>query len=488
MFVVILSTDCLSKVFKSENNSITAHNSYSKQLQRLARTPKAMEQHLVQLYETIYAASTLPATVTEANAIGLLAPLVRAAYESKTESSDPTIEVALNRAGEQFLRSLHEKRIDENIEFLQFQRQFAIRSILHNYYECEQSDMTLAKLFEYLKPQWTHKPLTLDWLRKILARLGFSIIVTGQKSERVIEMHSQKLARLKYIRRIQSRRQEKRNIIYFREVTICLQRRKDETTAGDTDGTDDAKATADEEITVVFAANQTGLLNFAFLEMTGKTTDNFIEWLTIISENQAANSVLVIEPKAFSVMTKPTLFSASTLPSSFKYERLWRNYNQFIPNADKIITDDVHSIEMLDFCWRHRDLMTMLRKPTVDYAKILQDNGYEVIQLPCLHPELTPMQRIDFVAMINGIEETHRSIEAIRCVIRTKLDGSTVDEWQGYFADVERVEGDFLRFEALLSEGDEVIEMDDSSDDVEFVDECRETLCLSDDDNGDDEN
>lgn len=435
-----------------------------------------MEQHLDQLYESIYAASTLPAGVNETNVVALLAPLVQAVYESKTDTVDPNLGQITQQVGERFLRNLRARRTDEDMEFLQFQRQFAIRSVLHNYYECEQSDMTLAKLHEYLRPQWTHRPLTLDWLRKTLDRLGFAI-VTVQKSERVVEMHSQKLARLMYIRRIQSLRQQKRNIIYFREVTICLRR-----TGGEAGGAGEADETNEttEEITVLFAANRTGLLNFAFLEMTGKTTDNFIEWLTIISENQPANSVLVIEPKVFSMMTKPTLFSAPALPSSFKYERLWRNYNTFVPNA---AAEPVHAIEMLDFCWRHRDLMTMLRKPTVDYTKVLQDNGYEVIQLPCLHPELTPMQRIDFVALIDGMsDEAPRTMEAIRTVVRTRLDGSTADEWCGYFADVERVEGDFLRFEALLSEGDEVIEMDDSSDEVEFVDECRETLCLSDDD------
>lgn len=435
-----------------------------------------------QLYESIYAASTLPASVNETNVVALLAPLVQAVYESKTDTVVPNLAQITQQVGERFLRNLRARRTDDDIEFLQFQRQFAVRSILHNYYECEQSDMTLAKLYEYLRPQWTHRPLTLDWLRKTLDRLGFAI-VTAQKSERVVEMHSQKLARLMYIRRIQSLREQKRNIIYFREVTICLRR----TSAGGADEADETKETSEtnaatEEITVLFAANQTGLLNFAFLEMTGKTTENFVEWLTIISENQPAHSVLVIEPKVFSMMTKPTLFSAPTLPSSFKYERLWRNYNTFVPSAERSAAEPVHAIEMLDFCWRQRDLMTMLRKPTVDHTKMLQDNGYEVIQLPCLHPELTPMQRIDFVALIDGMDAASRTMEAIRSVVRTRLDGSTAAEWRGYFADVERVEGDFLRFEALLSEGDEVIEMDDSSDEVEFVDECRETLCLSDDD------
>lgn len=188
----------------------------------------------------------------------------------------------------------------------------------------------------------------------------------------------------------------------------------------------------------------------------------------IISGNQPKNSVLVIEPKVFSFPQKPSLFNGSSIPSSFKYERIWNNYNTFIPKSNENI-ESVYSIEMLDFCWR-ANVGTFPKKSFVDPTKTMEDAGYTVVHLPCLHNELSPMHKIDFAAILNGISESKRDIETVKKVLRTRLDSSTAQEWQRHFGDVVRVEKDFLRFEALLSEEDDVIEMEDvESDDVEFV-------------------
>lgn len=430
-----------------------------------------MNQNISKLYETIYKSTCKPPNVSESSMVALIAPLVRAAYESKTEPNTEHLEQVIQCEGEKFIEMLKNDQIEYEMDFFKFQRRFAIRSILHNYYECEQTDMTFIKLYNYLKPQWTSRNLTTDWLKSWLRRLGFSIItVPPNNREKVIEMHSQKLARLKYIRRIQSFRQAQRNIVYFREVTICLSKKT-------------AKQSTDQELTVFFAANQNGLLNFAFVEKDARTTENFVEWLTIISENQPKNSVLVIEPKPFSVLPKPTLFSGNALPSSFKFERIWKNYNTFIPGMHSENAEIIYSSEMLDFCWRYRDSVMVIKKSSIDPTKEMQDIGHEVIYLPCLHHELSPTHRIDFVELIDQINESNRNIEKIKNLIRSRLDSSTTDEWKRYSEDAIRAENDFLKFEALLSEGDEAIEMDDSSDgDVQILDENREIVTLDDED------
>lgn len=429
-----------------------------------------MNQCIGDLFEKIYLATSIPPNITDTGLIGLIGPLVKAAYESKTETNTAQslpIDGIIQSEGEKFIKQCKAKQIENDLEFFKFQRRFAIRSILHNYYECEQTDMTIRKLFNHLKPQWTSVDLTMDLLKLWLNRLGYCVVVIGPHNrEIVIELHSQKLARLKYIRRIQTLRQANRNIVYFREVTIHLKKH------GSTNE-------EQQQLTVFFAANYTGLLNFAFVEKDAKTKENFIEWLTIISANQPKQTVLVIEPKIFSVPVKPSIFNGVSLPSAFKYERVWNSYNTFIPGANDNM-DPIYSIEMLDFSWRVKDLSIILKK-FIDPTKSMEDAGFEVVHLPCIHPELSPMHRIDFVELINDIDEKQQSIEIIRSAIRSRLDSSTTKEWQRYFEEAVRMENDYLRFEALLSDGDSN-EVDDSSSDVLFVDECGEMVELSDDD------
>lgn len=145
-------------------------------------------------------------------------------------------------------------------------------------------------------------------------------------------------------------------------------------------------------------------------------------------------------------------------------------------------SDAVYSVEMLDFCWQNREAGIVVKKSFVDPTKSMEEAGFEVLHLPCLHTELSPMHRIDFPKLLEGVPEKDRTIDKIKAVIRSHLDSSTAAEWKEYFENAVRIENDFLRFEALLSDEDEAIEMDDSSDDVQIVDENRETVTLSDDD------
>lgn len=428
-----------------------------------------MNQLIGDLFERIYTATAIPPNISDTNLITLIHPLVKAAYESKNETNPQHIDDVIQCEGEKFIKKLKDQRHENELEFFKFQRRFAIRSILQNYYECEQTDMTFRKLYNHLKPQCTSVNLTTELLKSWLNRLGFSVVTAPHNRDVVIEMHSQKLTRLKFIRRIQSLREAKRNIVYFREVTINLST---------------ASTTNEDELTVFFAANHSGLLNFAFVEKDAKTKENFVEWLTIISGNQPKQTVLVIEPKAFSAPPRPTIFNTIALPSAFKYERIWNNYNTFIPGTSEN-AETIYSIEMLEFCWRIRDISVVLKK-FIDPAKTMEDAGFEVVHLPCLHPELSPMHRIDFVKLINDIDE--KRIDVIRKAIRTTLDNSTAQEWQRYFDDAIRLENDFLRFEALLGDDDDdAIEMDDSSSDVQIVDENGETVTLSDDVDDDDD-
>lgn len=145
-------------------------------------------------------------------------------------------------------------------------------------------------------------------------------------------------------------------------------------------------------------------------------------------------------------------------------------------------SESVYSIEMLDFCWQNSNIGFAAKKSFVDPTKSMEEAGFEVVHLPCLHTELSPMHRIDFSALLASIPGKDRTVEKIKSAIRTHLDSSTAEEWKEYLENAIRIENDFLRFEALLSDEDEAIEMDDSSDDVQFVDENRETVTLSDDD------
>lgn len=428
-----------------------------------------MDECVAELFEIIYKSTSKPANISDSGLIALLGPLVKAAIETKNEPIVERLDDVIKTQGEKFIEKLKCERIEDELEFQKFRQHFAIRSILHNYYECEQTDMTLRKLYNHLHPQCTSVDLTTDRLKNWLNRLGFCIVTVPHNREIVIEMHSQKLARLKYIRRIQSIRQTERNIVYFREVTISIKSKTAETPP--------------DELTVFFAANNSGLLNFAFVENDSRTTENFIEWLMIISGNQPKNTLLVIEPKTFSAPLKPSIFG-SALPTSFKYERIWKNFNTFIPSTSPDL-EPVYSVEMLDFCWQNREAGIVMKKSFVDPSKTMEDAGFEVLHLPCLHTELSPMHMIDFAKLLESIPEKDRTIEKIKTVIRSHLDKSTADEWKEYMESAIRIENDFLRFEALLSEEDEAIEMDDSSDDVQIVDENRETVMLSDDDDND---
>lgn len=423
-----------------------------------------IEKCISELFESIYKSANRPSNMSDTGMVALLSPLVKSAIENKNEPTIDRLDEMIKAHGEKFIDKLKRERIEDELEFHKFERRFAIRSILHNYYECEQTEMTFRKLYNHLNPQWTSVDLTTDRLKRWLNRLGFSIVTVPHNREIVIEMHSQKLARLQYIRRIQSLRQEERNIVYFRELTISIQSKTDDSS---------------EELTVFFAANHSGLLNFAFVEKDAKSTENFIEWLTIISGNQPKNTVLVIEPKIFSVPPKPSIFGGSILPTSFKYERIWKNYNTFIPSSNP---ETVYSIEMLDFCWQNVNSGIIIKKSFVDPTKSMEDAGFEVLHLPCLHTELSPMHRIDFPALLESVPESEQTMDKIKSVIRLHLDSSTVEEWKEYFENAVRIESDFLRFEALISDEDETIEMDDSSDDVQIVGEHRETVTLSDDD------
>lgn len=426
-----------------------------------------MDEYFGELFESLYKSTSKPANLSDNAIISLLAPLVKAVVEIKNEPVIERLDERIQAQAEKFVERLKRERIEDELEFQKFRRRFAIRSILHNYYECEQTDMTFRKLYNHLHPQCTSVDLTTERLKHWLVRLGFCIVTVPHNREIVIEMHSQKMARLKYIQRIQSLRQTERNIVYFREVTIAIKSK--------------ATSSQEDELTVFFAANNTGLLNFAFVEQDAKTTENFIEWLSIISGNQPKNTVLVIEPKAFSVPLKPSIFG-SAIPTSFKYERIWKNYNTFIPSASGSSSETVYSIEMLNFCWENYEAGILVKKSFVDPTKTMEDAGFEVVHLPCLHPELSPMHRIDFSQLLENVQEKDRTVEKIKAAIRSQLDSSTADEWKEYLENAIRIENDFLRFEALLSDEDEAIEMDDSSDDVQIVDDNQETVTLSDDD------
>lgn len=424
-----------------------------------------MDECIAELFESIYKSTCKPSNASDSNIIALVSPLVKAAIENKNEPTIERLDELIQAQAEKFCDKLKCRRFADEVEFHEFQQRFAIRSILHNYYECEQTDMTFRKLYNHLNPQWTSSDLTQDRLKSWLNRLGFCIVTVPHNREIVIEMHSQKLTRLKYIRRIQSLRQLDRKIVYFREVTIRLKPKASE---------------SPEELTVFFAVNHTGLLNFAFVEADAKTTDNFIEWLSIISGNQPKGTVLVIEPKTFSAPNKSSIFGTA-IPTAFKYERIWKNYNIFMPNAN---TETVYSVEMLDFCWKNLDGIT-IKKATDDPTKTMEEAGFEVVHLPCLHTELSPTHRIDFKTLLTDIAEKDRTMEKIKSVIRSHLDSSTAQQWKEYLENAIRIENDFLRFEALLSDEDETIEMDDSSDDVQIVGELRETVTLSDEDDDD---
>lgn len=421
-----------------------------------------MNKYIDELIESIYKSTSKPVNISDTNLITLISPLVKAAIENKNEPVIEHLDEMIQTQADKFVDKLQQERIKDEFEFQNFQRRFAIRSILHNYYECEQTDMTFRKLFNHLNPQWTCSDLTVDRLKNWLNRMGFCIVTVPRNREIVIEMHSQKLARLKFIRRIQRLRQMNRNIVYFREVTISI----NSTTSESFD-----------EFTVFFAANHTGLLNFAFVEKDTRTTENFIEWLSIIAGNHPNGTVLVIEPKSFSAPNKSSIFG-SAIPTAFKYERIWKNYNVFMPNSHP---ETVYSVEMLDFCWQNLNGI-MIKKSINDPTKAMEDAGFDVVQLPCFHSELSPMHRIDFTKLLENITEEERTIENIKSVIRSHLDNSTAQDWKEYHETAIRIENDFLRFEALLSDGDEAIEMDDSSDDVQIISEHHETVTVSDDD------
>lgn len=373
-----------------------------------------------------------------------------------------------------FLPKIRMKRLLTANEFYNFQRHFDVRKILRRYYAKERIHMSYRQLFKEISSNDQFADLSHEKLKNWLIQLGFRLIIVPHEREIVNEAHYLKLARIKYLRSIQEFRKNNQNIVYFAETSIDCDRLK-LAQQGDKTKVMSETNPSSSNLTFLYAANEKGLVNFAFVEnqdLSQINQLNFTEWLMAVAVNLPSNSIIVLEPRPYSTPELPAIFSAPTLPTKLQIQHSLKKLS-FPPSQE-------HVIQSIHRLWKNRSKLTAetWKQPHfIDHT--MESMGFTVLRLPDKHPELNPLH-IDFFAfLLNGLASLPDDLSAeaelqyLKDLIRERLDGSTEDEWRTYVENCISIENEFIRFEES-SDGE-----DESTTD--FSDENGIVVQISDD-------
>lgn len=424
-----------------------------------------MQLIIERIFETIdkpIASSTSSASVQiDIEFLNLIKPIVNAL----TVSNHANVDIAQNKTQvdsecEKFSHTLRKRRIQAIQEFFHFQQKFNIRSILRQYYEKAQIDMSYRNLFRQIQGDRDFADLSHEKLKKWLIQLGFRLMIVPHEREIVVEAHHLKLARIRYLRDIQEYRKQQRVIIHFAELSIdCNRLNVREQKNGVHNGNDESAPHTDNHLTFFYAASKNGLINFAFVEkrdLTEVKQLNFTEWLMAVAVNLPSEAVIVLEHRPYSTPELPAIFSSLTMPTKRQIEHCLNNLS--------IPLEKEHTIQQFHRLWKNRTQLSDIESTEKPHFldQSMESMGFNVLRLPDKHPELNPLHRIDFDDLVTRALNGDRSdenegsrMQHLRDLVRDRLDGSTEDEWKTYFADCVAIENEFLRFEEFMDEKNE---------------------------------
>lgn len=388
------------------------------------------------LFKVIYRSAHKSAPTTDPEIVELIKPLLSAIYIESADQIDEDEAFWFERLLQEALKrnKLRVAQADfvERHQMTRLQRLFDIRAILQEYYERERRAIGFIQLWNKLKRKCDFA-LSQDLLERRLLQMGFQLIHSHSR-ETIHEHPGQRLARLKYLRKIRQHRDNRRILLYFREATINLMQ-------WNWTEMNPARAETTKTIIAYFAATECGLVDFMFAEKGHQTTEAFIDWLKSVAKTQAPTSLILLDPKS---------------------------YNDTAPTTEEPTDTDNTQID---------DQMTI--------SKAMMD--HEILFLPPNHPELNPLHSIDFEHILGGdnwrkadgnAAEELITEDNLRIGVRHRLTATTEDEWKQYFDDVQKNEENFLQFEAFLD--DDAICVDDLEDsgesDVEIIEDTDDDV------------
>lgn len=402
----------------------------------MRRPDEEKTRELTRLFERIYnATSTRINGQHDVEVIQLLKPYIDVVYDDLDKRAE-ILDVACDR----FIHEAAIKRrneINENEELRLLERQWNIRSILHQHYRTTRTDISLRQLHQHLRQTYAIT-MTLDKLKDVLPKLGFNVITTRNSNTVVMEDNRIHLDRIKYIRDMQKVRLEQKSIVYFGEANVDIVW---------------ASNGNSNRLILLFAAGPKGLVNFTFAHKKSNeiSAENFCEWLQAVSGNLEKGTVLVVEDLPY---TRIQLSDSE--PPTRRAMMRWLKVN------DIQFDNDWTSVELRELIRRtplvpQSKRMSFLRgqrESRIDQAA--REIGHIVIRIPPNHQELRPFSNASFFEPVVIDAKAADSAlvtmaEDARNRVRSRLDESKMGQWKMYCDQIERVELSFLQFERFVN-------------------------------------
>lgn len=404
----------------------------------MQRPDEDRSRELTRIFETIYnATSTTRNSQQDTEVIQLIKPFVDVLYDDQDKRPE-----VLNAACERFSQERVIKRRDEAVateELKQIGRRWHIRTILQQHYRSTRADITLRQLHQNLR-QSSGPDVTLEKMKEALPGIGFNIITTRNGNTIVLEDNQLRLERIRYIRAMQTARRQQKPIVYFSEANVDM-------VSGEPES-----LTVTNRLVLLFAAGQTGLVNFTFAHKQSSeiTAENFVEWLQAVSSNLEQGTVLVVEDTAYTTPNRQ-----GDMPSR-------RSMIRWLKVHDVPFEDDYTTIELRDLI-RQTPIVALNRR--MDFLRgqkenridtVVKDMGLVLMRIPRHHPELRPFGNAEFFAPIvvepNVDGSTWMAMaELARNRVRSRLDESTSEHWRYYCKKIEELEKGFLQYEQFVN-------------------------------------
>lgn len=438
---------------------------------RNSSLPPSIEE-IENIFDFLFESTKKSSNISDAEAIEYLKPFVLnllhdPSQEQKkddgTSIGNDLLRGHVDIIAQTYRLKIAQKRFVEQHQFTRLGRLFNIRQILMDYFVRYRRPQCFHILYSELKSKCDFA-LNKELLKRWITELGFEVKTQANRSV-IVEQHDQHLARVKYLRAVDEYRQQQRNILYFREATIDCSRWNTEAESFD-------ESVIKRLTIVVFAANENGLLNFAFIDENALNKENFTSWLKALMSSQEKNSLIILDSKPFNrPFALNYLNKAPALP----------NRLQIIKHLSKqgSIDDNIFTVELLD------QLSKKLQKNCAkgDVTKVMNELGHDVLHLPPNHSELNPLYGIDFRLIFNGHNAHELSDDEIKTMIRNRLDSSTADEWKQYFDRMRENEQKHKHFELVFD--DDIVPVDDdindgSESDIEIIEVVNDVIQLSD--------
>lgn len=418
----------------------------------MRRVDEAKTQELVNIFERAYNGTSVGKLNLHQYAdeiIELLKPLVDAVYDEKKRKSG-LVDVACKRFRQQNAIVSQKKVIETNAYEL-MGRRWGIRAILHRHYRRTRTDITLRQLHQTLSHE--HRAaaeiITLDNLKAVLPKLGFTVFTTRNANLLVLDEHKSRLRRIHYLRRMQTIRRQRKSIVYLCEASVDV-------IVGASEGEPTMTGDRPSRLILLYAASQDGLINFTFAHKQSHeiTADNFIDWLQAVAGNLDRGTALIVETQHY-----------TTADPRECQEPSRRELLRWLKVHDIMFEEEWTTIELRDAV-RHTQSVNhaerinfLLGRKTSRIERIAKQTGHNLVHIPEHHPELRPFAESAFFATatvdasdIVGATTPTAIAEMARNCIRRRLDESTAQQWALHCAKIVDVETQFLEFEQFVNE------------------------------------